>query len=112
MATLEVPKLLQNHNIDAITAIFSAGVPQFYGFSAFQHPVYPTGSTATHPHPPPILLFPPPTIHLSLSQSQMFPTLTTCNSLARLTKSMYPTLFIGRFADVTEEQIDLKNLCM
>lgn len=67
MAALEVPKLLQNHNIDAITAIFSAGVPQFYGFSAFQHPVYPTGSTATHPHPPPILLPPPPTIHLSLS---------------------------------------------
>lgn len=43
MAALELPKLLQNHNIDAITAIFSAGEPQFHGFSAFQHPVYPTG---------------------------------------------------------------------
>lgn len=67
MAALELPKLLQNHNIDAITAIFSAGVPQFYGFSALQHPVYPIGSTTTHPHPPPILLSPLPTIHLSLS---------------------------------------------
>lgn len=71
MAAVELPKLLQNHNIDAITAFFSAGVPQVYGFSALQHPFYPTSSTTTHPHPPPILLLPPPTIHLSLFQSQM-----------------------------------------
>lgn len=54
----------------------------------------------------------PPSISLSLSVSDVaFPTLTTCNSLARLTKSVYPTLFMGRFADVTEEQIGLKNVC-
>lgn len=74
MAAVERPKLLQNHNIDTIIAIFSAGAPQFYGFSAFQHPVYPTGSTTTHSHPTHLLLPPlPPTIHLSPCQKLCSP---------------------------------------
>ncbi len=89
---------LLNQNIEAITAIFSAGTPQIYSLFCFSPPCL--SSQLRLNHNPPIS--PPPFLPLSLSHRPSFslrfciPTWSMCNELARLRQTLYPRVFTGR----------------
>ena len=97
MATVEclgADGLLLNQNIDAITAIFSAGTPQIYSLFCFSPPCLSNQFRLNH-NPPPHLfssLF-PLSHHPSSSLKFCIPTWSMCNDLAGLRQILYPRLF-------------------
>lgn len=91
--------LLLNQNIDAITAIFSAGAPQIYSLFCFSPPCLSNQFRLNHNPPPP---HPPLFLPLSLSQHPSsslrfcIPTSSMCNDLAGHRQTLIPTLFTER----------------
>lgn len=92
--------LLLNQNIDAITAILSAGAPQIYSLFCFSPPCLFNQLRLNHnpypfPNPPP--LHPcSPSQHRCSSLRYCVPTSSMCNDLARLRQTLYPPVFTER----------------